>query len=182
LGSSVDIFSGTVVDTLSVELHDPNDYSTILYRVNGLELNTDGSINTSGKTYIEIPNEYSGNYRLTVKHRNHFETTSALPVSFAGATISYDFTDASTKAYQSDLSFTPTKLGDGKWMMYAGDVQSSSIPEINSDDLFEIFNKNSAYTGTYGYLITDINGDGIVDEQDLYTCFANQYVLLYIMP
>jgi hypothetical protein len=181
LVKAVDAFSGTVVDTLSVEFHDPDSYSTILYQANGLELNTDGSINTPGKSYIEIPSDYSGNYRLTVKHRNHIETTSALPVSFAGATIDYDFTDASAKAFQSDASFTATKQINDKWMMYAGDVFSTlSNPEINSDDLFYIFNHNSALLGTYGYSTADVNGDGIADEDDLYMSFANQYIILYI--
>jgi len=102
-------------------------------------------------------------------------------VSFAGSTISYDFTDASTKAYLSDASFTPTKLVNSKWMLYAGDaVVTTSYPEIDLDDLYAVFNQNSAKTSVYGYLAADGNGDGIVDDTDLYLVFANRDKFLYI--
>jgi len=177
----VDLFSGTVVDTISVELHDATTYATIVYKAHGLELHADGSINTTGKSYIEIPATYAGSYRVTVKQRNQLETTSASAVSFAGSTISYDFTDVSTKAYQSDASFTPTKLVNSKWMLYAGDaVVTTSYPEIDLDDLYAVFNQNSAKTSVYGYLVADVNGDGIVDDTDLYLVFANRDIFLYI--
>jgi len=181
LGDVVDLFSGTVVDTISVELHDATTYATIVYKAHGLELHADGSINTTGKSYIEIPSSYAGSYRLTVKQRNHLETTSASAVSFAGGSVSYDFTDASTKAYLSDASFTPTKLVNGKWMLYAGDVVvTTSYPEIDLDDIYAVFNQNSAKTSVYGYLAADVNGDGIVDDADLYLVFANRDKFLYI--
>ncbi|MDR3705399.1 MAG: SBBP repeat-containing protein [Paludibacteraceae bacterium] len=181
LSDVVDLFSGTVVDTVSVELHDPTTYATIQYKAHGQELHADGSINTTGKSYIEIPGTYAGSYRITVKQRNHLETTSASAVSFAGSTVSYDFTDASTKAYQSDASFTPTKQVNSKWMLYAGDaVVTTSYPEIDMDDLYAVFNQNSAKTSVYGYLAPDVNGDGIVDDTDLYLVFANRDKFLYI--
>ncbi|MDR3705398.1 MAG: SBBP repeat-containing protein [Paludibacteraceae bacterium] len=181
LGDLVDLFSGTVVDTVSVELHDPTTYATILYKAHGLELNADGNINTMGKSYIEIPGMYAGSYRVTVKQRNHLETTTASAVSFAGSTVSYDFTDASTKAYLSDASFTPTKQVNSNWMLYAGDVVvTTSYPEIDLDDIYAEFNQNSAKTGVYGYLMSDVNGDGVVDDTDLYIVVANRDKFLYI--
>jgi len=176
-----DAFGGTVVDTVSVELHDPNSYASILYEAHGLELNQDGFIHTPGKLYIEVPGILSGGYSLTVKHRNHLETTSSSAVSFAGNTVNYDFTDAVTKAYQSDPSINPTKeVVPGKWMFYAGDILLGSFPEINDQDLYKTFGDRSGINGIYGYVLSDIDGSGTVDDGDIYLLFTNRGALLYI--
>jgi len=181
LNDIADAFGGTVVDTVSVVLHDPNLYATILYQAHGLELNQDGSIHTPGKLYIEVPGGLSGGYRLTVMHRNHLETTSSSAVSFAGSSVNYDFTDAVSKAYQSDPSMNPTKeVAPGKWMFYAGEIHIGSFPEITDDDLYKTFGDRSGDTGIYGYELSDLDGSGTVDDGDIYLLFNNRGTLLYI--
>jgi hypothetical protein len=176
----VDKFTGTVADTISVELHDIHSYGKILYQAHGLELHQDGSITTAGLSYIEIPCNVNGDYRLTIKHRNHLEVASASSVSFSSPIVSYDFTDSSARAFKSDQTFTPTKQINDKWMLYAGNVVASDYPEINNDDLYWIFDKNSLGTGNYGYLPEDINGDGFVDDADAYTVLANLFIYFYL--
>ena len=176
----VDKFPGDIADKVTIELHG-TPYSNIAYTFSDLELHQDGTVTSSGLSYISIPSTISGSYYITVQTRNHIETTTASMVSFSTATIDYDFTDAVTKAFESDASFTPTKEIDGKWMLYAGDdLRNTVSPEIEFGDLYEIFNNKSADTEIYGYLPIDLNGDGVADESDMYLMFANNTIFFYI--
>ncbi len=179
LGDVVDKFEGSVVDTLSVELHNTT-YSNIAYRITGLQLNQDGTVHSAGKPYIEVPDAASGDYHITIRTRNHLETTTRALVPFSGSTVNYDFTDAVTKAFESDASFTPMKHIDGKWMLYSGNPLPMDPPQVNSDaidfiDLYNIMNNSSDFTSEYGYLVSDLNGDGSVDFLDIYDFVLPNY-------
>ena len=178
---SQDVYASDIVDLISIELHDPANYSTIAYTFDDLELHKDSRVSSTSMNSIAIPPTVSGSYRITIKTRNHLETTSALGVSFAGNNISYDFTSAATSSYESDPSFTPTKLKNGIWMLYAGDSKHDSFyPELNFADLYDVFNKRSSATSVFGYLPQDFDGDGDVSNADIYFMFNNRDVLLYI--
>ncbi|MFZ4399880.1 MAG: hypothetical protein ACOYO1_07590 [Bacteroidales bacterium] len=154
-GNPVDKFSGTIADVITVELHDAVTYATINYTVLA-DLNQNGTATTGGKTYISIPNTYSGSYYITVKHRNHVETTTANPVSFTDANITCNFTDAATKAFGSNMKL----LAPGVYGLFAGD--------INGDGLIEPLTDLAAVKATIdtygsGYVPSDINGDGNIE-------------------
>lgn len=55
----------------------------------------------------------SGSYYIVIKHRNSIETWSASPITYTGGTaISYDFSDAHTKAFGNNMiqvSSTPVR-------------------------------------------------------------------------
>jgi len=176
----VDKFSDDIVDTLRIELHSPL-FSNIAYTINNLELHQDGTITSAGSQSIKIPLSITGSYYITIKSRNQLETASGSLISFDGNAIDYDFTDSNSKAFESDPSFSSTKQVGDKWVIYAGDVVSDTdYPEINEGDFYEIFNSRSAKTTTYGYMTLDLNGDGAIDESDLYMAFANRNKYLYI--
>lgn len=175
----VDQFPGDIAERVTIELH-TSDYRTIAYTFSDLEWHQDGRITSPGATSILLPGYLSGSYYLTIKTRNHLETTSAAPVHFTANTVAYDFTDNVTKAYTSDLTFPPVKPRDAHHLLYAGDViTDTDYPEINMSDLYEVFNNRSALTDTFGYLTLDLNGDGFIDEADLYTLFANMYIYFF---
>jgi parallel beta-helix repeat protein len=113
----------------------------------------------------------NGNYFLVVKHRNCVETWSASAITFSkGSTASYDFTDAQTKAYGSNLiqvSESPVR-----WAIYSGDVNQDGYVDPLDLSLVDIDSYN--YVSGRG-LATDINGDGYVDPLDLSITDANSY-------
>ena len=175
--SMVDAYASSIADVLTVELHDATTYSTVAYSVTGLELSQNGSVSSPGLAYIDLPVGAVGSYFITIKHRNHLETTSANAVSFL-TDVTYDFTDASSKAYiDPAATFTPMKNLNGKWVIYAGNVNSSGTnPVINSTDYLQVFNNYSHNTGVYGYRVNDLNGDGIVDFLDFMLNYHNRDV------
>jgi hypothetical protein len=181
LSDFADAFNGTVVDTISVELHDATTYSTIAYQFHSLELNQDGTVKSPGKAYIEIPSAVTGSYYITIKTRNHLETTSANPVSFNSSSIDYDFTDASGKAYvDPNAPFTSMKNLNGKWCLYVGDVlPSADYPQIDSNDMMTVRSNYSDDTTLFGYTRYDLNGDGYVDSLDLMLASQNNNLSIY---
>ena len=146
-------YGSAIADQITVELHDATTYSTIIYTVSSVNLST------SGLATVTIPPAYTGSYYLTIKHRNSLKTVSSTAVSFASNTIAYNFTDGSAKAFGGNLQSS----GDGKWVIYSGDVNQDDA--INTTDMTVIETASGSFST--GYVNTDITGDGVVDMNDL---------------
>lgn len=175
LGDVVDAFATDIVDTISIELRNKTTYATIDYQLHGLELHQNGTVTSAGKAYVEVPAAAADDYYLTIRTRNHLETTSASTVSFSAPTVAYDFTDSHSKAYVfSEATFTSQKPKDGKWMIYVGNIlQEVDYPQVSFLDMMQVFENYSDTKGVYGYLREDLNGDGFADFMDLLMCFGN---------
>jgi len=163
----------TAVDAVSVELHDPSDYLTIVYTASNLLLEPDGTIHAAGLGFIEIPGIYSKSYYITIKTRNHLETTSGTAVSFASDNISYDFTSAASQAYGSNQG----KLKNGIYGIYAGDLNLDGwidyLDYVQMDIKIQMF--------SLGYQLEDLNGDGFVDYSDYVILDNNVNGFYYVL-
>lgn len=122
----------------------------------------------SGKTVIDsvslsgtltFSNAATGTYYVVVGHRNALETWSKLGAAYTkGASFSYDFTTASSKAFGDNQVLKGTK-----YCFYSGDVNQDY--SIDGSDVAAIDNDASNFE--LGYLVTDLTGDGVVDGTDL---------------
>jgi len=139
-------------------LAEVNDPYSIVRSEHEVPVNTDGTISIS-----TIPASLSGNYYIIIKHRNHIETWSQI-VSFNNGTISYNFTDALSKAWANNL----VKVGTS-YCIYTGDTNGDQY--VDGFDLAITFNLNKK--GSYDYQVSDINGDGFIDGFDLVKVFNN---------
>jgi hypothetical protein len=105
----------------------------------------------------------SGTYYIVVKHRNTLETWSKSggEVFTAGATMNYDFTDLSSKAFGNNM--VQVDNSPVRQAIYSGD--------INQDGIIEAFDAsetdNAAFNSLSGYVRTDVTGDDFVDASDL---------------
>jgi hypothetical protein len=151
-GATSPQFGLGIADHITVELHDATAYGIIVQSFTGVELDIYGNASVS------VPNEFSGSYYLTIKHRNSIVTVSANPLSFAGSTITYAF-DAPAKAFGGNLQ----QMIDGTWVIFGGDVNQDGT--CDSADMSPIDNDSSAFA--VGYLLTDVNGDGTIDSADM---------------
>jgi hypothetical protein len=145
-----DKFAGTVADQITVRLHDKDDYNNIIWTQIEVDLNTDGTAS------LVVPSQYDGEYYLTILNRNHLETVSADPIDFSPSSVTYDFTDSASKAYEDNQK----DLLDGKFAIFAGDVMQTG--EVDVTDRAEVINN----LGNQGYISPDINGTGEVDVTD----------------
>jgi len=158
-----DKFSGSVADQITVELHNatpPHELAGGPYTVN---------VNTDGSASLTIPGILNSSYYLVVKHRNSIETWNASPVSFSGAGISYNFSSSASQAMGNNL-----KQVAGKYVIYSGDVNQDGV--INELDISSV--DAAAISFANGYLVTDLNGDGIVDADDLILLDNNASVFI----
>jgi hypothetical protein len=156
--NSFDMFSGTISDTLTVQLAQTTEPYLTKYTLHGVSLNTDGTI-----TLNSVPASLTDSYYIIIKHRNHIETWSQI-VPFSGSVINYNFTDAVTKAWGNNL----VHIGS-YYFIYSGD--SNGDQYVDGFDLALTFNLNKQ--GKFGYQVSDVNGDGFVDGFDLAKVFNN---------
>jgi len=160
-------FGPGIADQVTVELHNEFNYATIEYSSGPVNLNTTGNILINS-----IPGGLSGSYYITIRHRNSIETTSALPVSFAGSTTNYDFTTSSSQVFGDNVRLMGTE-----YAIWGGDVNQDGI--VDSGDMNPI--ENASISLTAGYVAEDVNGDGLVDSGDMNIVENNSIVLVSVI-
>ncbi|NVO21228.1 MAG: hypothetical protein HXX13_16115 [Bacteroidetes bacterium] len=145
-------FGEGVADQLTVELHSATNYNNVLFSTSNVVLGMDGNAT------VAIPLILTGSFYITIKQRNHIETTTAFPVSFTDGVINYTF-DLPTKAYGNNLN----QMNDNTFAIYGGDINQDGI--VDGTDMAAV--DNSSTSLTKGYVSDDANGDGIVDGSDM---------------
>ncbi|MBL7773041.1 MAG: hypothetical protein JNM95_09280 [Chitinophagaceae bacterium] len=141
----------TETDSITVELHQAVAPYALTYSVKGIQL-------TSGNVTASFPGAAIGNsYYIVLNHRNALQTWSANPVLMA-ANTSYDFSNASNKAYGSNQ----VQMAPGVFAIYSGDLNQDGA--IDVFDYLEMDPEIAA--GSFGYYAEDLNGDGSVDIFD----------------
>jgi PKD repeat protein len=156
-------YPGTIADQVNVELHN----STSPYALAGGPYTV--NVNIDGTAAVTVPASLGASYYIVVKHRNSIETWNGTPLSFSGATISYNFSTTAEQAYGSNQ-----KLVSGKYVIYAGDVNQDGI--IDSGDMTPVDNDASNFIT--GYNANDVNGNGIVNTDDIRFLESNSSVFI----
>lgn len=148
-----DQFPGSTADRITIELHNAASYSSIAYTIPNVNLSTTGGASAT------FPGILSGSYYVTIKHRNSLETTSALPISVTGGTITYNFTDAASKAFGNNMK----AVAGGFYAIYGADITQDRI--VDGSDMAAVDNSSTA--AVTGYVSEDATGDGLVDGSDM---------------
>lgn len=155
-----------VCDTVTLSLANVNSPYNILYTSTSV-------LSTSGNSTFDFPSAVSGGqYYLVVRHRNALETWSTLPVTITTG-MSYDFTDAITKAFGSNMR----NLGDGNFAIYSGDVNQDKA--INMSDFLSV--EGALSLVILGNPVNDLTGDGIVESTD-YSLVETNLLTVSIQP
>ena len=144
--------STTVVDDITVELRNTTTGALLTATV--------ASLQTNGIAVATFNTAPSGSYYLVVKHRNSVATWSATPVTVGSTPLTYNFSNAATKAFGSNMAFLET----GVYGLFSGDFNQDDYIDIFDYPLFDNDNLNG--TGNFVYTVTDLNGDGYVDIFD----------------
>jgi len=140
-------------DYIDVELHNSTNPSIIEASF------TNQILGTNGVCQITIPSSLSDAYYIVIKHRNSIATWSAIPISFNGQNIFYNFTDAVNRAYGDNLK----QVASGVYAIFVGDVNQDEL--VDGSDMSETEIDNNNFIS--GYVSTDVNGDGLVDCSDM---------------
>jgi hypothetical protein len=100
---------------------------------------------------MQFPAAVTGNaFYIAVKHRNHLETWSKLPVTFTSNTA-YDFSNSLSQAYDDGINPPMASVAGGKFAFYGGDVNQDGT--VDASDMAEVDNDNAIFA--FGYNTTD---------------------------
>lgn len=144
----------TARDTLTVYLH-RNYYP--YQKCDSAKAIIDSLSFTGQFRFLNTP---TGTYYLSVKSNNTLETWSKAPglQIISGSSVSYNFTTSASQAYGNNL-----KLKSGKYCIYSSEVTGDGI--IDVVDIGRV--SNDVESQIYGTPSTDLNGDRLVDLEDL---------------
>lgn len=140
-----------VCDSVDIELHDANAPYGLLYTSRAV-------LNQNGTATALFPS-LTGSYYIVLTHRNALQTWSASPV-LMGSTISYNFTSAASQAFGSNQA----EVAPGVFAFYSGDVVKDLGESTDLLDLTQV--ETDINNFGFGYIPTDLNGDGNVDILD----------------
>jgi hypothetical protein len=158
--------NNAIVDWVLVELRSSAASATVLARHAGL-LQKDGDIvDIDGVSPLSIEVN-SGNYFVSVRHRNHLGAMTAAAISLTGTATTVDFTNPTTVTYGTYAQVT---IG-GKNLLWAGNANTNNnvIAQGANSDRSTVTNSvtgtgaNATGTNAYiltGYSTTDVNMDG----------------------
>jgi hypothetical protein len=165
--------AGSLVDWIKIEIRDAANPAvklqskSLLLKPNGSVIDTDGTLPEFVGQSVPV--------RIAVFHRNHVPILSNAIASFNAGTAVYDFTTALNKASQLPGDAPQMGAVNGKWYMWAGDVNN----DLSVDATDMAIATNDFLDGLYDqYLFTDVNLDGGVDATDasiMNDAFVNGY-------
>ena len=153
----------SISDTIKIQLRSQSSPNTVVF-------SSDVLLSTNGITSLSIPaNLVGGNYYVAVYHRNSLETWSSTAIAFTGNT-SYDFTTSNSQSFGN----VSKQVEPGVWAIYSGDHNQDGA--ITSSDLSSVATEASLFS--FGYINTDLTGDGAIDGFDLGLADNNSHALL----
>jgi hypothetical protein len=155
--------STTLTDSIDVELHQ----SVSPY---GLISTIRVALNTNGTAIATFPS-VNGSYYVAIKHHNALQTWSATPVLIGPSPVSYDFSNASSKAYGSNMK----QVQPGIWALYSGDLNQDE--NIDLLDVSMLEDRINSFDNCF--LPADINGDANTDLLDSPIVEDNTSLFIY---
>ncbi len=152
----------TDVADVTVELYDAGTLSLVT--------STTAVLQTDGTAVCTFSTAPSGSFYLTVKGSNFIQTWTASPVTVGSTPLTYDFSDAATKAYGDNMALIDT----GVYGFFSGELNGDGNVDNADFSLWE----TDANEFAFGVYITDLNGDGNVDNADfsIWEANANNFV------
>jgi len=154
-------YSADVVDWVLISLRTGTSKASEVAQSAALVLK-DGTIQSAMNCPIQV--QQSGPFYVVIEHRNHMGIMSAAPIEVVNAEMTYDF--STQDSYRDPTSVGQKQLANGKWVMYAGDMnQTADNPsyDINGTDKAIWQDDNGQFDQ---YAPADINLDGDINGSD----------------
>ncbi|MEZ4961538.1 MAG: SdrD B-like domain-containing protein [Saprospiraceae bacterium] len=157
------------VDWVLVELRDPVIPDSII-ATRAAVLQADGDVrDLDGYSYVTFTDVRSGEYYVSVRHRNHLGVMSGNPYLLSPQPTFIDFTDAGTELHEGDKAMAKI---NGERAMWPGDFSADGkvIFQGPHNDILYLFHKvitsplNTGQIANFiepGYSQSDLNMDGL---------------------
>jgi len=185
VGSGAPAGNDAIVDWVFIQLHDGSTGNVLGSRA--VLLQRDGDlVETDGVSPVNMAGFASGNYYVSIRHRNHLGVRTAGTLSLAKTvTTPYNFTGSASQSFPGAVSNPPVAtLSTGIFGMYAGNanddtqVRMTGVSGANNDYL-RLLNTLGSSTATIPnvYSKQDLNMDGTVKMTGV-TAANNDYLRL----
>lgn len=167
-----------ILDWVLLELRDATNPATVITR-RAAFVREDGTIvDIDGVSTVSFRGVASGNYHVTIRHRNHLGIRTSVLQAVDGslgnssAPVLYDFTTAQSKAFDNPVVTTNDAMAQNGsvFLMWAGNANgddfvravAQAFPFIASDPTYILNNiLNNIPNGNFvGYSRGDVNLDG----------------------
>lgn len=185
--------NNAIVDWVFIELRDPSNYNTILHTKCAL-IQRNGSVveSTDGVSPLSFSNMTKSSYYIAIKHRNHLGIMTASPIGFNQATVSFDFSNAtSSSIWNSQPMYDGNEQilnPNGTYALWGGNTNLDNkikYAGTNNDTSFifyEIINYANNYSDNYSYnLFTPFysNADTNMDAKIKYMGASNDLSIIF---
>ena len=185
IGSSATSNNNTITDWVFLQLHEMATGNIISTK--SALLQRDGDVvDTDGVSPVNMAGNSSGNYFLSVRHRNHLgaRTANAFALSKTN-TRTIDFTNSISNVFQGTVTNNPlATLNAGVYGLWAGNVNDDRSIKMtglstNNNDYLKLLNILGANTNTITnvYSKQDLNLDGTINMTGL-SIYNNDYLRL----
>lgn len=159
VGSAAPASNDAIVDWVFVQLHDGTTGAVLSTR--SVLLQKDGDIvETDGVSPVNMAGNLSGNYYISVRHRNHLGVRSNSNIALSKTTTTnFNFTTAQTQAFAgSVVTNTPmVSLTGGVFGLWAGNANSNNNVKYSGPSNDENFLLNTTLGGVKGAILNGYN-------------------------
>ncbi|MBK7761958.1 MAG: PKD domain-containing protein [Bacteroidetes bacterium] len=157
-----------IVDWVHVEIRLVTNSNIIVANKNAL-LQRDGDIVSAsdGISPIEFVGLPSGNYYVSIKHRNHMGVMTQSAITLGLTTANVNFTSSALYSVSSIINNTPAKVVGGLQTLWSGEDNANKNVKYNGstndkDPILITVGVGTPNNTVYGYRIEDVNMDGKV--------------------
>lgn len=121
-----------IIDWVFLELRSSSDNAVIVATKRAL-LQRDGDVvsHLDGQSPVIFTRVPSGNYFVSIKHRNHLGVMTATALSLSPIATSIDFTTLSTVYTIGSISNSPRKLEGSVYTLWTGDANTNKNVKYN---------------------------------------------------
>jgi Zn-dependent metalloprotease len=146
---SIGTGNDSIVDWVLVEARNIDNICGVEDKTAAILLKNGYIVSPNSMCNLEFPDLEDGMYYFVIRHRNHLDVMTSVPISYPFSS-EYDFTLDTLQTCDKVIK----ELGDRTFAMYAGDVKKDGIINIADQELF------SAAVAVNAYNIRDVNFDG----------------------
>ena len=168
IGSGAASGNSAAVDWVLAQLHNSSTGAVISQRA-VLLLRNGNVVETDGVSPVNFAGNATGNYFVSIRHRNHLGVRTAAGLSLAKiSTTSYDYTTALTQAFAGTVTNSAmATLTAGVFGMWGGDATSNKVvrysgPGNDENQLLNISLSGNKGAIVNGYLTSDLNLNGAI--------------------
>ncbi len=171
LSTTVTSVPSDAVDWVEVQLRSSSDNTDTVARFAKFITQAGQVVEEDGSTNMLIKGVAKGSYYVSVHHRNHLPVMSNATVDFSGASPSFDFTTALSKAWDDATVTTNDAMKEvesGVYGLWEGDANNDGYIKYNGSNadrvavLSAVGSTTPANTLTNVYNANDVNMDGSV--------------------